>query len=564
MDKFKKEIIDVLRDATGLKDISLETPPSQELGDYAFPCFILSKSLKQSPNEIAQELCKKIRLSGIILKTEVKGPFLNFFINKNMLNEETLTRIHKLKDKFGLAKQNRKNIMVEFFHANTHKGVHIGHVRNISLGAALSNIMEFAGYNVIRVNYQGDIGPHVAKALWGYMNLKSKEPRKHKGEWLGQLYSKANTISKENKESEAEIKKINNDLYKGDKKILALWKKTRKYCLDDFKEIYKVFGVKYDRFYFESQVEKSAVKIAKELYSKGIACKSEGAIIVNLNRFGLGVYVLLTQDGNAVYHTKDLALAELKVKDFKKIDKSIHVVGKEQELYFRQLFKTFELIGSPLANKSFHLIYELVMLPEGKMSSREGNIVLYIDLVDKLKELARTEVEKRHSDWSKTKRERAIDQIAFGALKFAMLSRENNRILLFDWDKVLDFEGESGPYVQYAYARICSILRKRGGKITDIAKIDYSLLEKDMESELVRLLSDFPSKVEDAAQQYKPHIIARYLLDLAQKFNEYYHKHNILNEKEDIKEARLLLIISVKQVLRNGLNLLGIEAPEQM
>jgi len=557
---FKKEIINILKKEVKAP-IILETPQNKEFGDYSFPCFSLAKKYKKNPIEIAQELNKKIKPSKLIEKIEVKGPYINFFVNKEKLTTNTLKEIYKKKDNYGKGAKKNKTIMVEFFHANTHKGVHIGHIRNICLGEAFSRTLEFDGFKVIRANYQGDIGPHVAKCLWGYMNLKQKPQKKQKGIWLGKVYAEANKRSVENEKIQNEIKEINKKLYSRDKKIVELWKKTRKYCLDDFKELYKDFKVKFNRLYFESEVEKRGVEIAKSLLKRKIAKKSEGAVIINLKKYKLGIYVALTQDGHAVYHSKDLALAELKLKEYK-LDKSIHVVGKEQELYFNQLFKTFELIKSKLANKSLHLIYGLVMLPEGKMSSREGTLILYSNLIEKILLAAEKEIKKRYKKLSKQELEKRKNKIAFSALKFSMLNRQNNKQILFDWDKALQFEGDTGPYVQYAHARICSVLKKHRKKID--LKVDFSLLKKKEELDLINLLREFPDLVKETSNSCKPYLITFYLLKLAQSFNDFYEKCQILKEKSSLKKARLILINCVKQVLKNSLYLLGIEAPEKM
>ncbi|MFH1054143.1 MAG: arginine--tRNA ligase [Candidatus Woesearchaeota archaeon] len=563
MTDYKEEIIKIIKKATNLKkeEIPIEVPPNPDLGDFAFPCFILSAKLKKNPAEIAGKLKDEIKVGGVISEVKATGPYLNFFLDKGDFSKDILLKVFKEKEDYGKGKKKNKKVMVEFFHANTHKGVHIGHVRNISLGSALARLLESNGFDAIRVNYQGDIGPHVAKCLWGYKHLGKKPPKEGKERWLGEIYALANKKEKQSKKVQEEIKELNKKIYAGDKEIMELWKKTRQWCLDDFKEIYKEFGVKYDRLYFESEVEKRGIEIAKSLEKKKIARESEGALIVDLNKYGLGIYVVLTGEGHAVYHTKDLALSELKAKEYK-LDNSIHVVGKEQELYFKQLFKTFELIKSPLSGKSHHLIYELVMLPEGKMSSREGNVILYYDLVNKLMSEALKGVKDRHKDWGKKEIEKSAHEIAFGALKFSMLNKENNRVILFDWNKALDFEGDTGPYVQYTHARICSIFRRSNEKIDQ--NIDFKSLVEPSEQKLIKLLGDYPNLIQKSAEEMKVHSITFYLLDLSHTYNEFYHTCNILKEYDELKKARLFLSECVKQVLENGLEILGIKAPEQM
>ncbi len=553
---FEKEIIKELK--KHVKEAKLETPKNQDFGDYAFPCFDLSKQFKKNPNEISQQLSLKIKNPNFI--TKPIGPYLNFFINKNKLAEQTLNIILKEKNNYGKNNSGKnKKIMTEFFHANTHKGVHIGHIRNICLGDSISRILEFNNFKVIRANYQGDIGPHVAKCLWGYLNLKEKQ-RGTKSQFLSELYSKANQLSLKDENIQNEINEINNKLYANNKKIKPIWKKTRQYCLNDFNKLYKEFNVKFNRLYFESEVEKRGIEIAKLLLKKKIARLSEGAIIVDLNKYNLGIYVALTKDNHAVYHSKDLALAELKSKEYKDLYKSLHIVGKEQELYFKQLFKTFELISSKLAKRSEHIIYGLVMLPEGKMSSREGNVIMYDNLMEKLLNEAIKEVKKRHPEWSNKQIKDIAKKIALAALKFGMLDRDNNTIITFDWNQALNFEGDSGVYILYAIVRINSILKKTKIKIN---KIKITNLNEE-ETNLIKKLSQFPKIVESSSNNYKPNLISSYLLELVHVFNNFYTNCPVLKADFKDKEKRIVLINCVRQVLKNGLNLLGINEVEKM
>ncbi|NOZ80093.1 MAG: arginine--tRNA ligase [DPANN group archaeon] len=560
----KETIIQVLKKETGLKNPELERPKDILHGDFAFPCFALAKTQKKSPVIIAKELAAALVDIAGVEKVEALGPYLNFYLERGSFTEEVLSAIRKQGSAYGRGEDRKKTYMLEFFHANTHKGVHIGHIRNISLGEALSRIYTHAGFRVIRVNYQGDIGPHVTKCLWGYLHLekyKGKEPADHRGVWLGRIYAEANGIISANKELENEVREMTKRLYDGDPELVSVWKKTRQWCLDDFAKMYEDFHVHYDRLYFESEVEQAGKRIVQDMLKKGIAKMSDGATIMDLEDDHLGVYVLLRNDGVALYHTKDLALAELKSKEFQ-VDKSFHIVGKEQELYFKQLFRTFELIGSPMAGKSFHVIYALVMLPEGKMSSREGNVVWYDELIEKLLALADEEIRKRHQDWKEDKVKKTATFIAYGALKFAMVNRDNSKAMVFDWDKAMDFEGETGPYVQYAYARIQSIFRKHGAKVPEQAKVH--LLTTDLERRIINHLSVFPDAVTRAARTKKPILVARYLLDLAQLWNEYYHASPILKAEDDLRDARLSLIEAIGTVIEVGMDLLAIDLPPQM
>ncbi|RLG54746.1 MAG: arginine--tRNA ligase [Candidatus Hydrothermarchaeota archaeon] len=543
-------------------ELELDVPPSEEFGDFALPCFKFVKKTGVNPVETAKlfaEKLSKLPEDCIIKEVKAVGPYLNIFVNKQYVAKQLLPLIFTNED-FGKGTGKKERVMVEFFQANTHKAVHIGHVRNMCLGIALSNVLEFLGYRVIRANYQGDIGPHVVKCLWGIMHFNEKPPKENRLRWLGDIYARANKLISGNEKLEAEIREMTKKLYEGDPKLVELWQQTRQWCLEDFEKIYKDFGVKFDVLFFESEVEKLGKEIVLELLQKGIAKKSEGAIIMDLKKYGLGVFLLLRSDGVPLYSTKDIALAKIKFERYK-IDRSIYVVGSEQELYFKQLFKTLELMGFKQAKKCYHLSYGLVMLPEGRMSSREGTIVLYDDLMEKLYKKAEEEIKAR-----KLVPEEKIPElkkkIAFSALKFGMTMRENNKNIVFDWEKALSFEGETGPYVQYAHARICSIFRKFGGKLP--AEIKFELLKTREEEKLIMLLSKFPFVVMDAGENYKIHLLCRYLLDLAQAFNEYYHAHRILDAEPELRNARLYLIECVRKVLKTGLNLLGIDAVERM
>ena len=502
-----------------------------------------------------------------ISSTAVVGPYLNFYVDKIKLAESVLNEISLKKEKYGLAEEGTKEtIMVEFFHANTHKGVHIGHLRNISLGSALCNVLEASGYKVIRVNYQGDIGPHVAKCIWAYKKYQDEleVPKINRGIWLGKLYARGSQEIKGDAAAEEEIREITRKMYEhNDPEIEELWKKTRQWCLDDFDIFYKKFGLKYDRLYYESEAEIPGKKVMAELLEKGVAEKSDGAIIVNLEKYGLNIYVAITGKGYPTYQGKDMGLAEIKQKEYK-FDRSVHVVGSEQELFFKQVFKTYELNNSPMFEKAYHLSYGLVNLPEGKMSSRLGTMILYEDLVVKMLEHVSKEIVERHPDLSSEEIESRAEKIAFGALKYSMQSKENQRRMTFDWKHALDLHGDTGPYIQYAHARASSILRKAKFDNKKSSDVDFSKLDSAVEKKILMQLGKFSEVVEEAAEKYKPYLIAHFVLNLSQQFNEFYHAEQVLSEDKALQTARLLLVDSVRQVLANGLKLLGIAAPDEM
>ncbi len=578
-DTFKTVIVELLKPhigGSGDEEIlfRIEIPADDSLGDYAFPCFSLAKIMKKSPSAIAMEIAAGVGngtgRSKLIERVQAVGPYVNFFVNKAELTKSVLTTVAAARNNYGGSGKAGKTVMMEYFHANTHKAVHIGHVRNICLGESLCRILEFSGNKLVRVNYQGDIGPHVAKCLWGVLNLKEKvgiPPQQNRLRWLGNVYVEANKLIEGNEQLENEAKRLLLRIYGGDKELNRLWKETRQWCLDEFNEMYKDFGVRYNEFYFESEVEFEARKISQQLLKDGIAKESDGAIIMDLKPYKLGVFILFTKDGTALYSSKDIALARKKMSKYR-LDRSIHVVGREQELHFKQLFKTLELIGSKekeFAAKSYHLIYGLVMLPTGKMSSRAGSVVFYDDLRDELLSLASAEVKKRHSDWSESQIAAAAKKIAFAALKFGMINRDNDKELVFDWEQAMKLEGETGPYVQYACARICSVFRKYGKSLPQPNKIDYSQLATTAaEIKVIKLIREFPTVVAAAADQLKPALLSRYLLDLSQSFSNFYNDCPILTAEPNVSDARVVLCSAVKQVLENGLKLLAIDILEEM
>lgn len=558
---FEEEIVKLLKNAgVSASKEQLEVPPKKEFGDFSFPVFHLAREQKKNPNLIAQEIADKVKIpkDSLVEKANVAGPYVNFFLNSEKISSLILKKASKKdfgKTNFG----KNKKILIEFAHPNTHKGFHIGHLRNISTGESLCRILDSAGFKVYRCNYQGDIGPHVAKTLWGFINIYHEKPpkgEKNLGEWLGRIYAEVSGKMQENPEIEKEVEEINKKLYAGDKKLLKIWNETRKWSLDDFEKIYKELGSHFDKYYFESQVDKKGKEIVLDLYKRKILQLSEGAIIIDLQKYNLGIFVLLTKNQTPLYGTKDIALAEKQISDFRP-DLIIHVVGSEQKLYFEQLFKTFEIIKSPAAGKELHVIYELVALKEGKMSSRMGSVVLYSDLRKQIFEKVRQEVLKRNPKIAEKRVEKISDILTTAAMKYPMLNISTDKTIHFDWQEALKLEGNTGPYIQYAVTRTNSILKKSGK-----FKPEFSAGINEEEKELLNLLKNFEDVVDHAAKDYRPHYIANYVYDLATSFNKYYEKVPIIKSKE--KNFRLTLVSVVKNILEKSLWLLGIEVPEKM
>ncbi len=534
----------------------IEIPPSPELGDYAFPCFVLAKQLKKSPNQIAQELAIKIK-SKEFEKVEAKGPYVNFFLNKSTIAEKTLNEILKQKDKYGFSKKSSKNIMIEFSQPNTHKAFHVGHIRGTSLGESLARIMSSQGDKIIRANYSGDTGMHIAKWLWCYRKFHSKEKLNDDESWIASIYIDAVKRLAENESLQEEVEEINRELEsREDKKLNELWKKTRAASINSWKKIYKELNTKFDVHYFESEVEKPAKDFAKMLLDKKIAEISDGATIVDLNSYNLGVFLLLRKDGTVLYGGKDMSLAERKFKEFN-LDKSYYIIGREQNLYIHQVFKTLELAKSPAAGKSFYIPVSEVRLPWGKMSSRTGDNVLYSSFKQELVELAKSKLQERQNLSPKELETRAL-KIAIATMKYTMLKQDVNKNIIFDKEEATSFEGNTGPYLLYTYARAKSILRKANYKKTTFKIPELSPEEK----QLILQLSKFPEEVKSAYNSLAPNVIANYTYSIAQQFNEFYHKNKIIGSHKE--QFGFALVDAFSQTLKNALNLLGIEVLEQM
>ncbi len=556
---FKKKVAYLLKKNIPLKEKEIlnliEFPPDEKLGDLSFPCFSLSEKLKQNPNIIAEQVTSKIKPGKEIEKIEVKGAYINFFINKKELAEEII----KIGESYGKGKE-KKKIMIEFSQANTHKAFHIGHIRGTSLGESLARILEFSGNKVIRANYQGDTGMHVAKWLWCFLKYHSKETLKDNESWIASIYVDSLKRMENDKTGklQKEVEEINRKLESGkDKKLNELWKKTRNLSLKSFESIYHDLSTKFDVYYFEKNMEQQGKQIAKNLLDKKIAKKSEGAVIIDLEKSNLGVWVLLRKDGTVLYSAKDLAAAEKKFQDYK-LDKSIYVAGSAQKLHFEQLLKTLELLKFKKIRNINIVLFHEVRLPHGKMSSRTGENILYSHFKSEIIDYAKQEIKKRNPRITSGELEKRALAISVAAIKFAMLKQDSNKSIIFVKEEALNFEGFSGPYLQYSYARASSILKK-----TKKTKSKIKIPElNNQEIRLIKKLLEFPDIVGEAGKQLNPVLVANYSFQLAQIFNEFYHSCRVVNSKEE--SFRLKLVEAFRTIMKNSLYLLGIEVIEEM
>lgn len=557
---YKKKIIQFLNKELmeNLDKNTLKAPPSGEMGDFAFPCFLLSKKLKKSPEEISKNL-EKLKSPKFIEKLESHGPYLNIFINKSEFIGATIKKILKEKGEYGYTNIGKnKKVMIEFYNQNTHKAIHVGHLRNTVLGDFLVNIYKFTNYKVIPVAYLGDIGTHVAKSIWALerFHKKTKLPT-NKGKYLGEVYVEANKELEKNKSYKDEVSETLKKLESGDPHLNKIWKETRKWSLNEFKEIARQLNIKIERYFLESEVEKPGQKIVDELIKKKIAYKDDGAILIDLEKYKLKKFLLRKSDDTSLYSTKDLALAKIKFDEYK-IDESIYLVGDEQKFYFKQLFKTLEIIGfkKPIT----HISYGLVKMKDGSsMSSRTGKVELYEDFYDRVLKKTIKDLKARYKSWTKIKTEKTAKEIVLGAIKFIMLNQDSNKEIKFDIDKALSFEGDTCPYLQYSNARINSILKK-----VKPDKPDYNLLKGQTEFKLIKKLAGFSEIIEKSKEKNSPHILTNYLLELARIFNEFYHSYHINQSKKGLKGARIDMIKATQQVFTNAFSILNIPLPKEM
>jgi len=552
----------------GIKGITNFTvPPKPEMGDLAYACFELGKLENKNPAEVAKELAEKIaskiKTVKTIEKVVVFGPYVNFYFNTGEYAKLILDEIIKKGKKYGTNKNGKnKKVLIEYPSNNTHKELHVGHLRNICLGNSLANIFEINGYQVTKVNYLNDFGAHVAKCLWGLQKFHAHEkPPKDRQKWLGEIYSESVRYLKDHPENEEEIKEILKKLEAKDKSIWSLYLQTRQWSIEGFEKTFKDLKVIHKTIFYEKETKHVGQKMVDKLLQKGIAQVGEGgAIIVDLTKYGLDIALLRKSNGSGLYLTSDLGLAIAKNKKYK-ASESIHLTAVEQNFYFKQLFKILELAGYKY--KMTHIGYGLVTLPSGKMSSREGTAILFEDIYNEVFVRVYQETIKRHQDWPKKKIEENSKKIALGAIKFDFLKHEAQKSIVFDSNNAISFDGFTGPYVLYAIARINSLLLK--GKKCSLNKADYDYLKNSEEKNLVKYLANFNFETDKAFKNYNPSVIAKYCFDTAKAFNDFYTKVSILKtDDEKIRCARLSLCLATKTVLQNALDILSIDTVEEM
>lgn len=528
-------------------------------------------NVKERAQEISEALCGKIIIPEGFAHSEAINGFLNLYIDPEKYALRVVDTILKDKENFGRGSPNPERVMVEYSQPNTHKAFHVGHLRNVILGGAMANIIEFAGFDTIRANYMGDIGWHVIKWMWCYLKFHAgEEPAGDRTRWMQDIYSEATRLVEDNPDYEAEARRVFIRWEAHDAELFELWERTRQWSIEGFMEIYETLGSEFDVFFYESEVEEPGKTIVEDLIARGLAVDERpigGPVVIkldevlNLEKETYRVLVLLRSDGTSLYATKDLPLAIRKFEEWK-VDRSIYVIDVRQSLYLSQIFKTLEIMGFKQAKKCYHLSYEIVNLPgDVTMSSREGTVVMFDDLLNEAFARAAIIVEEKNPSLSPSQKEEISQSVALGALKYPLLAVDNNKTATFDWDRALDFEGQASPYIQYAHVRANSIL-VRAGNLPPSTEPQYDLHSSEIE--LLDRLSQFPDIVQRSAVDYKPLLIANYVYDLAQDFTNFYQHCPVIQSQDEIRNFRMLLTAAARQVLANGLNLLGISAPSVM
>lgn len=570
----KQQIISELKKVLselGIEDIkpAVEYAKEAKFGDYSSNiALIAGKKIARlqspersdggqgkNPMTLAEDLKAKIDLE-LIEKIDVATPgFINFWVKDEALFQSLSSEDTKLKTSFS-----GKRVMVEFAHPNTHKAFHIGHLRNITTGESIIRLFEESGVKVIRVNYQGDVGMHIAKALFGLLqisDLKSEisnlnDVRKRVS-FLGKAYASGSKAFEEDEVARKEITEINKKIYARDTSIWELYQTTRQWSLDYFEEIYSRVDSKFERYYFESEVYESGKKTVLEGLKKGIFEESKGAIIFPGGKFALHDRVFITGEGNPTYEGKEMGLGRLQFDEYHP-DQIIHVVGPEQAGYFKVVFEALSQLFPETKGKEYHLAYGWVKLKEGKMSSRTGNVVLGEWLLDSAKE----KIKQEHPDI----KDEVAEEVGVGAVKYSFLKVSTGQEIAFDLEESISFDGNSGPYLQYTYARTQSVLAKGGDSDPQFKSSSYQL--EPEERDLLKLLARFPEIVAEAAERLAPNVLCTYLFELAQNFNLFYQKHQIIKAEEEAKKFRLGITKATGETIKKGLHLLGIKAPDKM
>lgn len=542
----------------------IETPKDSKNGDYAFPCFRLAKELRKAPPAIANEIKEKIEAVEEIEKIEVAGGYLNFFINKSILTEEVLEEISKAEQYGKLEIGKEKNIVIDYSAPNIAKPFHIGHLRSTVIGGALYNIYKYLGYNVTGVNHLGDYGTQFGKLIEGYkMWGKEYDIEKDPINELTKIYIRINEACKNDEQILENCRNNFKKLEDGDSYCVEIWKKFRELSLQEFQKVYDLLGSKFDSWNGESFYSDKMPEVIEILEKTGKLIESQGAKIIDLEDKGINTPCIIEKsNGSTTYATRDLAaiLYRARTYDF---DKALYVTSYEQVLHFKQVFEVAKLLGldEKYTKGLEHVSFGMVLLPEGKMSTREGNIIKLEDLLNEAISRAQEIIEQKNPELEN--KEEVAKKVGIGAVIFNDMSASRIKDEVFDWNTILNFQGETGPYVQYTYVRTKSVLEK-AGYLPKIEEVKVENLADEYSLAILKLIYNFEDVLIQVTDKNEPSILARYLIDLAKAYSSFYNENKIIVEDKDIQNARVYLTYAVSEVLKQGANLLGIQMPEKM
>lgn len=540
----------------------MEIPAKPEMGDYAFPCFRLAKTLRKAPNMIAADICSKIEENKIFSKIEPVAAYINFFTDKSVYAAEVMESIAKMGENYGTSEEGKeKTIVIDYSSPNIAKPFHVGHLRSTVIGSALYKIFEKMGYECVGVNHLGDWGTQFGKLIEAYKLWGSKEEVEEKGiSELTRIYVKFHEEAEKDPSLDDRARAWFVKMQDGDEEAITLWKWFYDISIKEFERVYEKLGVKFDHYTGESFYNDKMAAIVDELKEKKLLTESNGAMIVDLEDAKMPPCLIIRTDGGTLYATRDITAAIYR-KNTYDFDKCIYVTAIDQNLHFAQWFKVIEKMGYDWSKDLVHVPFGLVSLEDGKLSTRKGKVVLMEDLLDEAVKKTMGIINDKNPDLPD--KEEVAKEVGIGAVIFDDLYNGRIKDIVFSWDRMLNFDGETGPYVQYTHARACSVLKK-AEYVKGTAPIDYSVLTDDASVDVCKMLANYSAKIKEAASRYEPSVIARYLVDLSQAFNKFYHDNVILTDDENVRNARLAVVDAVRLVIKSGLEILGIKSPERM
>ena len=545
----------------------IEVPTDEKMGDYAFPCFRLAKEFRKAPDAIAAEIAEKLQKNPMFESVENVNAYVNIKIKRTDFIKDVIEDAVLKGDSFTKSNEGEgKKVLVDYSSPNIAKPFHIGHIRSTVIGNALYLIYKNLGYDVVRINHLGDYGTQFGKMIVAYRKWGNKEDvQREPIKTLLSYYTKFHEEAGKNPELDEEARRVFVKLENGEAEEVALWKWFKEESLKEFEKVYKMLNIQFDSYAGESFYSDKIPAAVAQLEEKGLLKESQNSIIVDLDQFGLAPALVKKSDGSTLYITRDIAAA-LYRKDTYDFYKCLYVVASQQDLHFKQLFKVMELMGNQWAQNCIHVQFGMVSLAEGTLSTRKGRVVFLEDVLNKAVEKTREVVVEKGVVSENI--DRVAEEVGIGAVVFNELAHNRIKDYTFDWDKVLNFEGETGPYIQYTHARSCSLLRKAGKDMVSKAKnldnIDYEKLTSNTMYELAKLIHNMPEVIKEAADRYEPSVITRHVVKIAQGFNRFYNEERILQGDATGTVSRLTLVIATKNAIKNGLALLGIKAPERM